>query len=353
MAVLWALVYFVATQIVGAIVLGLPIIGIALIIDAQQNGKGMPDDAAKLNEWMLGPTGRVATLTLVVATQFMGLLLSWILLRYWCGREWKRKIALTRPPSPTHSILVLIGFPALIALGAAIEGPIQQYVPSLQDVLNSLGLNIEFEGADKSLPKLIGPSPWALAIFAVAISPAICEEVFCRGFLAWGLSGRYVTWAVVLVVSFLFGCLHGDPQQGIGAMFLGAAIHGAYVATRSLWVAMFVHFANNGLAVVHFNQQLSPGILDPFEQALKNSPILFIAAGLFLFAAVAFALYQTRCKLVSIEPGLPPWQPEGVSSQELPPPESGTVVTHNPISPVSVALVLAGAIAFGLVMAFA
>ncbi|HKA07342.1 MAG TPA: CPBP family intramembrane glutamic endopeptidase [Gemmataceae bacterium] len=350
---LWAWVYFVATQVIGAIVLGIPIIGVALIVDAQQNGKGAPNDPAGLNEWMLGPTGRVATLTLVVATQFLGLLLSWILLRYWCGREWKRKIALTRLPTWTHCVLVVIGFPALIALGAAIEGPIQQYVPSLQDVLNSLGLNIEFEGADKSLPKLIGPSPWALAIFAVAISPAICEEVFCRGFLAWGLSGRYVTWAVVLIVSFLFGCLHGDPQQGVGAMFLGAAIHGAYVATRSLWVAMFVHFANNGIAVVHFNQQLSPGVLDPFEQALKNSPVLFIAAGLLLFVAVSCALYQTRCKLVSIEPGLPPWQPDGVSSQELPPPGSGTIVAHDPISPMSVALVLTGAVAFGLVMAFA
>ena len=56
---------------------------------------------------------------------------------------------------------------------------------------------------------------------------AICEEVFCRGFLAWGLAGRYATWAVVLIVSFLFGCLHADPQQGVGAMCLGAASGGS------------------------------------------------------------------------------------------------------------------------------
>jgi len=353
MAVLWALVYFKVTQIIGAIALGIPIIIVALMIDAQRNGNGALNDPSKLNEWMQGPTGRVATLTLVTATQFLGLLLSWILLRYWCGREWKRKIALTRLPSATHVILVLIGFPALIALGAAIEIPIQRFVPSLQDVLNALHINIEFEGADKALPKLIGSSPWALAIFAVAISPGICEEIFCRGFLAWGLAGRYVTWVVILVVSFLFGCLHGDPQQGVGAMFLGAAIHGAYVATRSLWVAMFVHFANNGIAVVHYNDQLMPGVLKPFEIVLDNSPVLFLCSALLLFIAVMYALYQTHCKLVSTEPGLPAWRPDGVSSQELPPPGSGTIVTRDPISPVSVALVLTGAVAFGLVMAFA
>src|SRR5262245_10354728 len=75
MAALWALGYFLATQVIGAIVLGIPIIGIAFLIDAQRNGNGVPNDTSKLNEWMLGPTGRVATLTLVVATQFMGLLL--------------------------------------------------------------------------------------------------------------------------------------------------------------------------------------------------------------------------------------------------------------------------------------
>jgi len=50
---------------------------------------------------------------------------------------------------------------------------------------------------------------------------------------------------------------------------------------------------------------------------------------------------------------MPTWEPKGVSSVELPPPNSGTVVTHDPISTLSVALVLAGAVIFGMVLAFA
>ena len=38
---------------------------------------------------------------------------------------------------------------------------------------------------------------------------------------------------------------------------------------------------------------------------------------------------------------------------ELPPPDSGTVVTHAPISALSVTLVLIAAVAFGAVLAFA
>ena len=113
------------------------------------------------------------------------------------------------------------------------------------------------------------------------------------------------------------------------------------------------YFANNGLAVVHFNDQLYPELLKPLEDMLRDSPILFVTTGLFLFLAVVHALYQTRCKLAPAEPGMLVWQPEGVSSVELPPPGSGTVVTHDPISPMSVCLVLAGAVAFGLVLALA
>ena len=350
LAVLWSLLYFVVTQIIAGIGFMILFFGIALAPEIKRNGWDIVTDQVKFKAWTEGPDGRVATLCVVTATQFTGLLLSWILLRYWCGREWKRKIALTRRPSMTHIVLILIGFPAVIALGAAIGIPIERYIPSLQDILQSIGIDIDFEGAEKVVAKLVGQSPWLLAIFAVAISPAICEEVFCRGFLAWGLAGRYATWAVVLIVSFLFGCLHADPQQGVGAMCLGAAIHGAYVATRSFLVPMFIHFANNGIAIVHFNEQLWPGVLTPFEQALKVSPYLFVAAGLFLFVAVIYALYQTRCKLVAVEPGVPAWQPEGVSSLELPPPNSSTVVTHDPISALSVGLILTGAVAFGLVM---
>ena len=261
-------------------------------------------------------------------------------------------IALTRVPSLTHMVLILIGFPGMIAVVAAIEVPINQYVPTMQDILNWLGIDIQFPGSEVLGP-LIKHSPWGLAIFAVAITPAICEEVFCRGFLAWGLSGRYTTWAVVLITSFLFGCLHVDPRQGIGAMMLGAAIHGAYVATRSLWAAMFVHFANNGLAVVHYNDQLYPDLLKPLEQILTDSPFLFVVSGLFLFCPSPTPSTRRGASWLPSIPKRPCGCRKRRNSAELPPPGSGTVVTHDPISPVSVVLVLVAAVGFGAVMAFA
>ena len=196
-------------------------------------------------------------------------------------------------------------------------------------------------------------TPLGLDLVAVAVLPAINEEFWTRGFIAHGLSGRYATWVVVLVTSFLFGCLHLDPRQGLGAMLLGAVIHGAYLATRSLWVAMAIHFFNNGLAVMHVNDGLFP-VLQPLEDGLNRNPALYVAGAALLFGAVAFALYQSRCRLAPAGDGMPVWEPRGVAGgAELPPPGSGTVVTHDPLSPLSAALVVAGAVAFGLVLAFA
>jgi membrane protease YdiL (CAAX protease family) len=338
----------IATQVVIGLGLGIPIVLLFMLPDLMQNGGA----AADPNAWQQGPAGRMATLTVVAATQFGGLVLSYILLRLWCGKSWKRKIALTRLPSPTHAALVLIGFPAMIALSAAIEGPISKVVPNLGDILKAVGVPFDMKGANDAISEMVKRAPWGLAIFAVAVSPGICEEVFCRGFLAQGLSGRYRTWAVVAMVSFLFGCLHVDPQQGVGAAILGVAIHFAYVATRSLVVAMVVHFLNNGLAVVQYSDSLFP-VLDLLDGPFKREPILFVMAALALFGAVAYALYQTRCRLAPAVEGLQGWQPEGVSGVELPPPNSGTVVTHEPLSPVSAALVAVGALAFGVMLVLA
>jgi membrane protease YdiL (CAAX protease family) len=347
-AVGWAHLYFVVTQLVGAII-AIPLVVLVIFADAGPNAQPPADPMA----WMKSPNVTVALLGATAASQFFGLGLSWLLLRLLCGKPWPRKIALGRLPSPTHAVLVLVGFPAMIALAALIEVPIKEYVPTTQELLKRFGVDFQLEGTTEAILAMVKNAPWGLAIFVVGVTPGICEEVFCRGFLGQGLSGRYRTVEVVAIVSFLFGWMHADPQQGLGAMCLGLAIHFAYVATRSLPVAMLVHFANNSLAVLHVNTHTPfTGILDPLEQVMKNSPFLFIASTVALFSSVAYALYQTRCRLAAKEPELPVWEPEGVSGVELPPPNSGTIVTHDPLSVASAAAVLVSAIAFGLVLAF-
>ena len=92
LAVLWSLLYFVATQIVLGVAFLLLFLGIALIPEFREHGMDALEPS-RLKDWSDGPAAHVASLCAVGATQFGGLALSWLLLRLVIGRAWKRKIA--------------------------------------------------------------------------------------------------------------------------------------------------------------------------------------------------------------------------------------------------------------------
>jgi membrane protease YdiL (CAAX protease family) len=345
MSVAWCILFFVVTQIVVGLACGIPIFIIAFVVER-------PAAPNQMNDMMKSDTFLLGTMLTVMCSHIGGVLFGWLIMRWQLGRGWARKVALTRRPTATHALLTLIGLVAMLGLGAAIEVPINKVVPSMEEILDRVGFKFPMQGAETMIPEMIKAAPLALALFTVGMLPAFDEEFWCRGFIAHGLSHRYPAWAVIGFTSFLFGALHVDPRQGIGAMFLGMAMHGAYLATRSLWVPMTLHFLNNGLAVLHFSGGKFP-VLQPLVDGLEASPVLFTVSSLLLFGAVAYALYQTRCKLVAVDPDLPVWEPPSRSGVELPPKGSGTVVAHDRLSPLSVVLVLFGAVVFGLVLSFA
>jgi membrane protease YdiL (CAAX protease family) len=87
-------------------------------------------------------------------------------------------------------------------------------------------------------------------LLVIAVGPALNEELFCRGFLGQGLVGRYGALIGVLITSVIFGVIHCNIPQGIWAFVLGCALHLAYLATRSFWVPVLLHFVNNAAATL-------------------------------------------------------------------------------------------------------
>src|SRR5437764_955641 len=125
MAVVWCVFFFVVTQIVIGVACGVPIVLIAVFTDAaNQNGPPNPDQLMKSDAAL------VATVLSIMCAHLGGILFAWIILRWQVGRQWKRKIALSRRPSATHALLTLIGLVAMLAVGACISMVIDKYVPS-------------------------------------------------------------------------------------------------------------------------------------------------------------------------------------------------------------------------------
>lgn len=92
-------------------------------------------------------------------------------------------------------------------------------------------------------------NPWSL-VFFLALTPAICEELFFRGYALSGLSRSLgKVWGVV-VVALAFGLFHMSAQRLVQTTALGLLFGLLAVQFRSIWPAMIAHFMHNGITVL-------------------------------------------------------------------------------------------------------
>ncbi len=125
-----------------------------------------------------------------------------------------------------------------------------------------------------------------LAIFLVAVIPAICEEFFCRGFLLRCFSGIKKEWMLITVIGAVFGAMHLDFYTFLPTALTGALFCFIAIRTKSLIIPMILHFANNALSVVltfSSAKESASEALDLFSFSLPQSigmSILYIGFGL-------------------------------------------------------------------------
>ncbi len=96
----------------------------------------------------------------------------------------------------------------------------------------------------------LGDAHPAVLVLVLAALPAVCEELFFRGYALSGLRGGLGRAAAVLVVSFAFAINHHSVHRMIVTGALGAAFALLVVQYRSLWPAMLAHLLHNGLSVL-------------------------------------------------------------------------------------------------------
>jgi len=104
---------------------------------------------------------------------------------------------------------------------------------------------------------LIAPSCGPLALnFIVTFVGAgllapVAEELFFRGLIHRWFSARFGFWPAVVISSAIFAAGHADSLGVVASSFvLGLVLAGVYDRSRSLWLSIAVHAANNSLAVI-------------------------------------------------------------------------------------------------------
>jgi ABC-2 type transport system permease protein/sodium transport system permease protein len=105
--------------------------------------------------------------------------------------------------------------------------------------------------------------PLAALLFVGAVTPAVCEEWFFRGFVLSALR-RFGLAAAVIVSALLFGLMHVltsnmlSVERLLPSTFMGLVLGLVAWKTQSLWPGVLLHMAHNSLllSVGHFRTQL-------------------------------------------------------------------------------------------------
>ena len=128
----------------------------------------------------------------------------------------------------------------------------------------------------------------ALVLLAVAVSPAVCEEIFFRGTLLAGLEEKLRPWVAIVLAGLLFGLFHLYLHRIFVTAALGVAITWVAWRSRSIWPGMLFHLINNGAAVLAVRDLLPPGLMGYLERVdpQKNGfPWWVVAGAVLVFAA--------------------------------------------------------------------
>lgn len=88
-----------------------------------------------------------------------------------------------------------------------------------------------------------------ILLFALAVTPAIFEELFFRKAII-DLSSKFGKKFALVFSALLFGIIHMNLSQGLFAFIIGLIFGMIYLYTNDIKLTMFIHFINNGFAAL-------------------------------------------------------------------------------------------------------
>ncbi len=152
------------------------------------------------------------------------------------------------PMIPAAAVLAVGLHPFIMAATAGIERlyPISSEMKHLLDGMESM-----FASANA----------WYL-ILALAVVPAICEEIAFRGFILSGFRGMGNNWRAIVLSAVFFGVTHGFLQQSINACLLGIVLGYLAVQSSSLLPGIVFHLLHNTLTVA--STWITPAVFDRY-----------------------------------------------------------------------------------------
>lgn len=266
-ALLVFVIAFVAFNIVGAVVIGIGMV-------AEMAGSG--GEAPTMEDVQAMLTGRPALmLTSNSVGQVVAFALFALLAARLSTRDVKPFLRLQMPKAPGVGLAVL-GWAVLYPI-VLFAGELNAKLP-LPESLRALE-----EAQTEMIEQLLtgGDLSTAFLFVAIALTPAICEELLFRGYLHRQAERFRGSAFAIVSVGILFGLYHLRLTQALPLSMLGVYLGFVVWATGSVWTGAVVHLLNNGLAVLATGYaSANPEVidLDAVENAHVPLPVVLLCA---------------------------------------------------------------------------
>lgn len=187
--------------------------------------------------------------------------------------------------SPTNFYTYLLIFPLMIGMMFIAEF-IAAQIPTTGPFF---GKYYEFFS---DLMNQLTDDPVVMIITAVIMAP-IFEEIIFRGIIQKGLMNKGIEpWKAILFSSIIFGVVHANPWQFVGAVLLGCVLGLVYYKTKSLLLPMLLHGFNNlcsSLLIAYTKNE-------SFAEAFKVSEWIILLIGIVLFS-LFYYLFMKKYKV--------------------------------------------------------
>jgi membrane protease YdiL (CAAX protease family) len=187
---------------------------------------------------------KIPILIAVVITQYLFMLYpSVLIVKRWHTRKVAKYLRIRRCSVKEILLAVLITIFTL---------PFCYYISSLlmqlldiPEVIQNMGLELFTANSG---------SEFVFMVFAIAVTPAVCEEIFFRGYVQRTLE-RTTGAKSFIWVGIIFGLFHLQPLSLITLSILGILFSFFYLRSKSILPSSAAHFTNNFIALFFLYRQ--------------------------------------------------------------------------------------------------
>ncbi len=172
------------------------------------------------------------------------------------------------------------------------------HLPVLQNMIKQMkDLFDMMESAEIKIITAYSNLEYAIVVFVICITPAICEELLFRGFVLSNLKRVSKATAAIILSSFLFSVYHFQPFNIIPLAMLGGFLGFIVYYSNSIFLGMLGHFLNNFFASYYLYKFGKQDFETPHltNSEMFNTGVTAIISFL-LFISVLYTFYKFRDK---------------------------------------------------------